>query len=153
MAKLKHFEISENWYFITSTLLNQLRLFKRPECAEIALNVLQARLKDGRFRLDEFIIMPDHMHLIIIPMDVSISRVVGEIKRGISRLINMYENISHRSLWISEYYERIIRSEKELYYKRRYIWYNPVRAGLSSTPEAYKYSSANQEVRLRFALE
>ena len=41
-----------------------------------------------------------------------------------------------------EYYERAIRNEKDLMEKYRYIINNPVKEGLSQTPEEYQYSSA-----------
>lgn len=153
MAKLKHIESPYYWYFITTTLCKPLRLFEKTSNTEIVINTLHTRLQNGGFRLDEFVIMPDHIHLILIPMEKSLSRIMGEIKRGTARLINKAENITKRSIWLSEYYEKQIAYDKDLYSMRTYIWYNPVKAGIVFELQEYRFSSANPKVRARFGLD
>ncbi|MDP8229447.1 MAG: transposase, partial [Candidatus Electryoneaceae bacterium] len=93
MAKLKHLTTLENWYFVTTSLRKPLRLFERPSNANIFLDVLFARLNDGDFRVDEFVAMPDHVHFIVIPIRKHLSRIVGEIKRGTTRIVNSKDGI------------------------------------------------------------
>ena len=152
MPKLRHYSEVDSWYFITTTLRSPLKLFSNPANSDILLNVIANRLADQSFNLDEFVIMPDHFHAIIIPRTKQLADIIKEIKRGSARLINIREGIRSRSIWLTEYYDEQIRSEKDLYNKRNYIWYNPVKVSLSDTPEQYLFSSANEGIRRRFNL-
>ena len=49
-------------------------------------------------------------------------------------------------LWQEGYYDRFIRSEKELQEVIRYMAYNPVRAGLATQPEDYPYWKSKVEI-------
>jgi REP element-mobilizing transposase RayT len=87
--------------------------------------------------LDEFIIMPNHIHGIIVlkyistletgqaPSLHSLGNVVGSFKSGITKWAhkNGYKDIK----WQTRFYDRIIRNEKELYQIRKYIQHNPLR--------------------------
>jgi len=102
--------------------------------------------------LDEFVLMPDHFHIIVIPLSLELAQIIGELKRSITRLVNASSGVGQRSIWLGGYYDVQIGSEKELFTKRQYVWHNPVRAGLVKNPEDYAFSSANTEVRKRFGL-
>jgi len=43
-------------------------------------------------------------------------------------------------VWQRGFYDRIIRSETDLEEKVRYLWENPLRAGLTEDPAQYEYS-------------
>jgi len=93
-------------------------------------------------RLDEYIIMPNHIHGIIIiedPSEVwnghahSILRqpqklpiVIGSFKSVISKTINKIQN-DFKFQWLKSYYDHIIRNENSLYDIRRYIRENPLK--------------------------
>jgi REP element-mobilizing transposase RayT len=96
--------------------------------------------------LDEFIIMPNHLHGIIIinerkglinqtPTDqhwimmknpsITLGKIIRFFKARSTRLIHKSGNNSF--LWQRNYYEHIIRNEKDLYNIRMYIMNNPVK--------------------------
>jgi len=76
--------------------------------------------------LDEFVIMPNHLHGIILLNDVVAGHarplpvIIGSLKTAVSRQAGV-------SVWQRSYWERIIRSEAELNQARRYIEENPAR--------------------------
>ena len=87
-----------------------------------------------------FVIMPDHMHLIIIPREKNISECTKSIKGFSSRKIN--EGFSRRgSIWQRGFYDYILDSEEKVTSRIRYIEENPVRKGMVTNAEDYKYSS------------
>ncbi len=87
--------------------------------------------------------MPTHMHILLIPKnEYNISGIMHSIKRSSSRLINKQNNFKGPT-WIPSFYEHITRNEEDFFEKLNYIYNNPVKAGLSSKPEDYNYSSAN----------
>ena len=143
MAKLPHFCLENQSYFITTTTEGRKPVFTNAEDALILWNVINNQRERGRFHLLGFVIMPDHLHLLIIPREViNISFIMQEIKKGSARLIN--ESKGRRGkLWMSEYYDHVIRNENDLMEKVRYIHYNPVKRGLVQNEEGYPFSSAN----------
>ena len=106
--------------------------------------------------LDEFIIMPNHFHCIIVitegrgvlqyaPTEIfrSPSQTVGAIVRGFksatTKHINQIRNTPRASLWQRNYYEHIIRNEKDLLDIQEYITNNPLKWDLDSeNPENVK---------------
>ena len=80
--------------------------------------------------------MPDHVHLIMNPLDdFSLSRIMKGIKGVSARLLNQYRNTSG-NIWLDESFDRIIRDEEEFDQKLKYMFENPVRADLVENPEA-----------------
>jgi len=101
-----------------------------------------------RVELDFFVIMPNHMHGIIILTDEkpvgtmpalsaddtqylksgSLGTVVGSYKSSVTR--HLQQNIAkHRNdkIWQPRYHDHIIRNPDDLHRLREYVWYNPAR--------------------------
>ena len=100
-------------------------------------------------KLDEFIVMPNHVHGIIIitdetfgivgagfkpaptPMNSTKRYGLPEIVRGFktfsSRKINSARGTSGIPVWQRNYYEHVIRDERELENTRQYIVDNPAK--------------------------
>ena len=77
--------------------------------------------------VDESIVMPNHLHGIIIIHESSkpISEIIRGFKTFSARKINKLLDRKGYPLWQRNYYERIIRSEDELNNVRQYILNNP----------------------------
>ena len=50
-------------------------------------------------------------------------------------------------IWQRRFWEHHVRNEAEFAELLRYCWWNPVKHGLSDSPEAWPYSSVHQELR------
>lgn len=100
-------------------------------------------LKDkNRFYLLGFVIMPDHIHLIILPnKNESISKIMQSIKGFVSWRINK-ENGTKKRIWQKSFYDYVLDSEKKLITKLTYIHRNPLKEGFVEKEDHYKYSSA-----------
>ncbi|KPJ48542.1 MAG: hypothetical protein AMJ41_04700 [candidate division Zixibacteria bacterium DG_27] len=146
MGKFHRFYVPEAIYFVTSKTHGNRKFFANKRSAPILLNCIDNFRKEGRYLLLAFVIMPDHLHIILKPnAKENISKIMHSIKRGSSRLINQMLN-RNGPLWQSGFYEQIIRNEKEFWEKVNYIYNNPLKAGLVESPEDYPYSSANPKV-------
>jgi REP element-mobilizing transposase RayT len=84
--------------------------------------------------LDEFVIMPDHIHGLIIIKNVDESEkihglpeFVRTLKSFSARRINRILNRTGESFWHRDYDDVIIRDKKSLFAARNYIRYNPER--------------------------
>src|SRR5258708_40116291 len=72
-------------FFITSVANGRRPLFKKEEMARLFLDVLQDYRGQGRYQLHEFVVMPDHFHLIVTPAaDVYLEKAGLYIKGGFS---------------------------------------------------------------------
>jgi len=101
--------------------------------------------------LDEFIVMPNHFHAIVIireydggsvgarrrraptieqfskPVAGSIPTIVRAYKSAVTSRINQLRGTSGAPVWQRNYWEHIIRNEEELSRIREYIRYNPMK--------------------------
>jgi REP element-mobilizing transposase RayT len=103
------------------------------------------------YYLLSFVVMPDHMHLIIIPRDKNISESMKSIKGFSARKIN--EVFSRRgSIWQKGFYDYILDSEEKVLSRIGYIENNPVRKGIVINSEDYKYSSIRYREETDFGM-
>jgi putative transposase len=125
-------------YFITILAKQREALFALPELRVILTETWQSL--PSRFPdvlLDEFVVMPDHLHFIIhirFHSDdaLSLGRVVGAYKSLVSHrwlayvaTIDTTRQALPIHLWHRNYYDRVIRDERELETVRQYIRNNP----------------------------
>jgi REP element-mobilizing transposase RayT len=151
-------------YFITICTYRKENIFGQIIYGKIKLNVLgkitiREWLKTFQIRkniqLDEYVIMPNHFHGIIIltdckgtmnraldyesfgkPIPGSIPTIVRMFKSAVTREIKRLDYPFFCSIWQRNYYEHIIRNENELNCIRKYIQENPLR---------WQYDKENQE--------
>ena len=119
---------------------------KRPEIAKLVQNALLL-FDRKRYRLLEWCIMPNHVHVLIEQAEgAPLGQVVRSWKVFTSRHANL---ILGRSgpFWMRDYFDRYVRDLEHLANVRRYIRWNPVRAGLCDRPEQWPWSSAGWRAR------
>ena len=84
-----------------------------------------------RYELGDFVIMPNHVHLLIAPRaEWALETVMQSLKRYCARQINAALPRREVSLWQKSFYDHIIRDDAELARCREYIRLNPVKARL-----------------------
>ena len=88
---------------------------------------------DGeRYALDAYVIMPNHVHLLVQPIDGwSLSSIAGSWKQYSARRINVHLGQSG-SFWQKETFDHIVRTAAKLEECRRYIAANPQKARLKA---------------------
>ena len=115
------------------------------ECGLIAQEewIRTARIRENVI-LDKFIVMPNHIHGIIIndvgaygntPLRVvrfrSPSMTIGAIVRGyksvVTKRVNELCGVPSNPVWQRNYYERIVRDELESHHIKEYISNNPLK--------------------------
>lgn len=88
--------------------------------------------------LDAFVLMPDHLHMILIAQDYlktkqkfskpekrSLVTIIKSYKSAVTRSINQLPDYDEYKVWQSGYYEHRIRDNYELKKLRQYIKRNP----------------------------
>ena len=125
-------------FFITAVTANRRRLFQTNTNAELLLNLFNEDRAKNRYQLHAFVIMPDHIHLLITPApEVSIEKAVQFIKGGFSFRLQ-----SKLDVWQSGYTLRRIEDAQDYANHAMYIHENPIRGRLCERAEDFPYSSA-----------
>ena len=125
-------------FFITTVTAQRRPLFRYDPNARLMLQTLFDYRAQGKYQLHEFVIMPDHLHLLITPADViSVERAVQFVKGGFSFRLKF-----RFTVWQESFTNHRIRDEDDFERHRHYIRMNPVSAKLVVRPEEYPYSSA-----------
>jgi putative transposase len=79
-------------------------------------------------RTDAFVAMPDHIHGVLQLDELnkhSLGQIIRNFKSTTARRINVIQNTPAFNIWQRNYYERVVRNEKELNLIRLYIELNP----------------------------
>jgi putative transposase len=130
-------------FFITSVTWERRPIFRSDSLARLFLDTLARYRSQGRFLLHEFVLMPNHFHLLITPApEVPMEKAVQFIKGGFSFRVKREMN-SNLVIWQTEFTDHRIRDAEDYERHVTYIRENPVRAHLAETPEAYAYCSAS----------
>lgn len=139
-------------YFITICTRGRHCLFGQVVNSEMYLNeyeriVEREWLRNATIRpsviLDEFVIMPNHFHGIVVltdarathrvapterpngPTPSSIGAIIGQFKSIVTKGINVVRGTRGVLVWQRNYYEHVIRSEWDINRAREYIVNNP----------------------------
>ena len=138
---------TESTYFVTANVSQKRSLFQVEKIARLFIAILMNYRKEKKYLLHEFVVMPDHFHLILTPTGVTLERAMQCIKGGFAFELN--KNLqTKRDIWQPSFFDRRVRDSLEYARFKDYIWQNPVKRFLAKTPEAYPYSSANPKFQL-----
>lgn len=123
-------------------------MFRKETAAEILLETMLHYQEKGFYRLHDFVVMPDHFHVILTPgEETALEKAVQAIKGGSSYRIGRALN-SKFPVWQPGFHEHWIRSDGDYRTRKRYIEVNPVSARLTNSPQAYPYGSASGRFKL-----
>jgi len=122
-------------FFVASVTWGRRPLFQSERAAKLFLDTLFSYRERGIFRLYEFVIMPDHIRLLLAPKPtVALERAMQFIKSGYSHRF-MKETGSRMEMWQRSFTNHRILDCGDFEKHRRYIHLNPVRGGLVEFPK------------------
>src|SRR5271157_209460 len=148
MSTPGHRTVAGASYFVTTKCWEGRSLFQVTEVAKILLDTLFHYRDSGAYLLHEFVIMPDHLHIMLTPgPETSLEKAVQLIKGGSSHRIHK-ERGGKMEIWQVGFHDWTIRDLEDWKDKTNYIHMNPVKARLCERPEDWPYSSANGKSRL-----
>lgn len=139
---LPHWESDGAIYFITFRTLS----------GELTINeqiIIKNHIIDGNtkfYNLIAVIVMPDHVHLLLFPLQkLGLTQIMKGIKGVSARKVNEVRRMKG-SIWQDESFDRIIRNEHELKEKFFYMVHNPVKKKFTETPWNYHGWWFNPEI-------
>ena len=158
MVRLRHFDKLCTARFITFSCYHRLRLLTSEETIIPFLEALETQRRKDKFHILGYVIMPDHVHLIIYPAsNMAMGSVIGEIKKRSSyRILSLWKKQKNKILtkikfsgrgrqqyafWQPRGYDHNCRTAEFVREKINYCHMNPVKAGLVSEPAEWPWSS------------
>ena len=156
--RLKYYDYSNSgWYYVTICTKDHKNYFGEIEHEKMILNQIGIIVDDSWLKIeklhqyveiDNYVIMPNHIHGIIIINDVvdanfasttdrtkmELSKLIQQFKRAVSLRIKAIK-LNSNFKWQRSFYDRIIRNERELYNIRKYIEQNPLKWELEKNIE------------------
>jgi putative transposase len=135
-------------FFVTAVAHRRRPHFRAAPMAELFIEVMLGYRSERIYLLHEFVLMPDHFHLILTPsVKLSLERALQRIKGGFS--FQAGKKISSRvEIWQPSFTYHLILDALDLEQHRNYVLENPVRAGLVKEKRDYPYSSVHSHFKM-----
>jgi putative transposase len=143
-------------HFITTSCSQRLPLLGTPRNRDLLVQVLEQVRRRYRFVLVGYVVMPEHVHLLISePERGNPSSVMQAIKQGFARRLlarlrraedtlqlSLWSGLVERGrIWQPRFYDFVVFSDKKRVEKLRYMHRNPVKRRLVLEPELWAWSS------------
>jgi len=143
MSRLRHLVLSDRFFFLTTRVLQT-----RTELGEADFELLARAFGAARIRhsflLTAWVFLPDHWHAILHPSyPPTVSQVMKAVKLSSMLLINRRCRESGE-LWQGRFFDHALRTVREYTDTVEYIHLNPVRRGLATTPQDWRWSSVGE---------
>jgi putative transposase len=132
--------LSPSRLFFVSTKTSMGRaVLQSQRNATLLIDVLRSYVAAGKFQLHDFVVMPDHLHLLIAVRDtMTIEKAMQFIKGGFS--FRLRKELGYLGeVWQRGFSEVRVYDRRSLLWYQEYIAQNPVKAGVVDSPEKYPY--------------
>lgn len=87
MPQFKRYIVSNYCYFVTTTTQHRRPYFTDARLSQLIIENLRFYRDRMRFRLHGYVVMPDHIHLLVTPVGCSISDIMRNFKSFTSKQI------------------------------------------------------------------
>jgi len=167
MSELRKANIPGIPYFITMPIVGWIDLFTRKAICEIIVKNLTYCQSHRGLDIFAYVIMPSHIHMIARILEGNLNELIRDFKSvgakeiiyfiksdrresrkdwllaSLSIFASAYKQNKNYMLWQKTNYPISVEDNFLFDQKKKYILYNPVKAGIVLNPEDYYYSSAN----------
>ena len=130
-------------FFVTSSIADKRNLLQSDRSAGLFIRTLYEYREQGKFRLHEFVVMPDHFHVLLtIDAGMTVERAVQFIKGGFA--FRAGKELGMRSpVWQKGFSDVRVLTGEAFARMRQYIHNNPVKRGLVREAGQFSHSSAH----------
>jgi putative transposase len=140
---LKRYYGTGSLHFITWSCYRRRPLLGNPARRDLVLTVLELMRVRYRFAVIGYVVMPEHVHLLISeplmykPMIGNPSKIIQAVKLSLSRRLAIAREFSGR-FWLSRFYDFNLWGQQKEVEKLKYMHRNPVVRGLVASPEDWR---------------
>jgi putative transposase len=137
-----HLLAGKRIFFATTRTSMGRRIFQSERNANLLIDTLRSLVAEHKFQLLDFVVMPDHLHLLLqLDETISVEKAMQFIKGRFSHR-NKSELGVLTEVWQRGFSEVRTISIEEIEAYQRYIAINPIRAGLAESAEEYPFCFA-----------
>ena len=111
----------------------------RPEIASVVMDAIDHRCATGIWEMNEFVVMPNHVHLFFCLLGGGLKLVLEDFKQWTGRAAGKQLDLDGDRFWQREWFDHWSRSDEEDERIVRYIQQNPVKAGLVNDYRDWKW--------------
>ena len=148
MARPLRIEYPFAVYHVTSRGNEKKPIFKYDSDRELFLNILDQTVKRHHWLCHAYCLMDNHYHLLIETPDANLSIGMRQVNGIYTQAFNkVHKRTGH--LFQGRYHAILIQKDSHLLEVSRYVVLNSVRAGITSVPERYRWSSYAATAGLR----
>ena len=142
-ADLAHIVAPARTFHLTSSTLGKRNALQSERMATLLIDVLLKNAEAGRFLLHAFVVMRDHIHVLLTVTEaVSVEKAAQYIKGGFS--FRAKKEVGYQGeIWQPGFSEDRVLTAEQFFATRDYIHMNPVRKRMCCKPEEFPYSSAS----------
>jgi putative transposase len=131
-------------YFTTFSTAGRRRIFQVTANADLMVTTLDGYRIQGKFALHAFVVMPDHVHVLLTPAPhVSLEKALQFMKGGFSFRLK-----GRSEVWERGHFDKRVPDRAAYEACVAYIDQNPVKERLSAEPSEYPFCSAHGKVAL-----
>jgi putative transposase len=135
-------------FFITSSIAGRRALLQTERSAGLLIEILYHYRGQGKYRLHEFVVMPEHFHLLLtVGSDLSIEKALQFVKGGFA-FRGGKEFGFLAPVWQHGFADNRVRDVEQFFGYHKYIRENPVKRGLASAASDFPFSSAHEGFEL-----
>jgi putative transposase len=142
MSKLRRYNQLGNTYFVTSVTQERRNLLSGNE--RLLMQAIFVALQKHAFELSGWVVLPEHVHLIVRSETIDLSKFVKSFKQGFGLKHRHLHGVRTGRVWQLRFWDHIIRDQCDFNRHLDYIHYNPVKHGLVCSPLEYPHSSFAQ---------
>jgi putative transposase len=148
---LKRYYGERHLHFITTSCYRRQRHFDSPRRRDCFLRVLEEVRAKFRFMVVGYVVMPEHVHLLISEPEIGDpSQVMQVLKQRVAKRlrprrrartqIDLFPASPHH-FWQKRFYDFNVFTARKRIEKLKYMHRNPVKRGLVPSPELWAWSS------------
>lgn len=140
--------VGERAYHVVLTCQERHSPFSDDNLASKCQALLVEAANRSHFNVLAYAIMPDHVHILVSGTS-PLANLLLFIKRFKQRTAYEYRQETGDPLWQQSFFDRILRDDESVIAIARYIWENPLVAGLVDYAAAYRWSGGSLFKRAR----
>ena len=126
-------------FFVTTGTSMGRRLLQSERNAVLLIDVLRSLVAEGKFELHDFVVMPDHLHLLLtVHNGMTIEKAMQLVKGRFSHRLS-HEFGYKGEVWQRGFSELQVMNRESLESHRDYIARNPVKAGLVASADEFPF--------------
>ena len=161
----KRYYLENAIYFVTTRTFEDRKIFSNENNCQVLVKIIFEVSKEYKCHIYGFVIIPNHVHILMQPANTTISKIMNIIKGRSARIINSkqyggsipasapsgaryHEGERKRSLtgsgairhaWQKSFHDHIIRDENDFNTHIEYLRYNPIKHGLVKDVKEYSF--------------